>query len=80
MARDKRAVSVHPSDPLNSYAEPSFRGWLITAVVIIVVFAGLWLAYGAALNNPDLQRELDGREQIQGEPFPPGGAPQPGDG
>lgn len=68
--------SVHPPDPLNSYAEPSFRGWLITAVVIIVIFAALWLAYGAALNNPDLQRELDGREQVQGQPLP--GQPGPG--
>lgn len=64
-----RPKSVHPEDPLNSYAEPSFRGWIITAVVIIVVFAALWLAYGAALNNPDLQRELDGREQVQGAPL-----------
>ena len=62
--------SVHPEDPLNSYTEPSFRGWIITAVVIIVVFAGLWLAYGAALNNPDLQREMDGRQEVQGAPLP----------
>lgn len=68
--------SVHPTDPLNSYSEPSFRGWLITAAVILVVFAGLWLAYGAALNNPDLQRELDGREQVQGAPLPV--PPEPG--
>jgi hypothetical protein len=68
--------SVHPTDPLNSYSQPSFRGWLITAIVIIVVFAALWLAYGAALNNPDLQREMDGREQIQGDPLP--GQPGPG--
>jgi hypothetical protein len=75
MARDEPRA-VHPADPLNSYSEPSFRGWLITAVVILVVFAGLWLAYGAALNNPDLQRELDGREQIQGAPLP--AQPEPG--
>lgn len=62
--------SVHPEDPLNSYAAPSFRGWLITAIVIIVVFAGLWLGYSAALNNPDLQREMDGRQQIYGDPLP----------
>jgi hypothetical protein len=68
--------SVHPTDPLNSYREPSFRGWLITAVVIIVVFAALWLGYGAALNNPDLQRELDGRDQNQGAPLPV--QPEPG--
>ena len=68
--------SVHPTDPLNSYSEPSFRGWLITAVVILVVFAALWLAYGAALNNPDLQRELDGRQQVQGAPLPV--QPEPG--
>jgi hypothetical protein len=75
MARNE-PHSAHPTDPLNSYSEPSFRGWLITAVVIIVVFAALWLAYGAALNNPDLQREMDGREQIQGDPLP--GQPEPG--
>jgi hypothetical protein len=68
--------SVHPPDPLNSYSEPSFRGWIITAVVIMVVFAALWLGYSAALNNPDLQREMDGREQIQGDPLP--GQPEPG--
>lgn len=71
-----RLKSVHPEDPMNSYTEPTFRGWLITAVVILVVFAALWLAYGAALNNPDLQREFDGREQIQGAPLPD----QPGPG
>ncbi len=76
MARRQRPVSVHPEDPLNSYAAPTFRGWIITAVVIIVVFAGLWLAYGAALNNPDLRRELDGREQVQGAPLPD--QPEPG--
>jgi hypothetical protein len=52
---------------------------LITGVVILVVFAGLWLAYGAALGNPDLQREMDGRQGVQGEPFPPGDHPEPGD-
>ncbi len=71
--------SIHPTDPMNSHRSASFRGWLVTAIVILVIFAGLWLAYGAALNNPDLQREMDGRQQVQGDPFPPGGQPQPGD-
>jgi hypothetical protein len=76
VAGPKRPASVHASDPLNSYAEPSFRGWLVTAIVIIAVFAALWLAYGAAMNNPDLQRHMDGREQIQGAPLPV--QPEPG--
>ena len=79
MGKAEETRSVHPVDPMNSYSSPSFRGWLITGIVILVVFAGLWLAYGAALNNPDLQREMDGRQGIQGEPFPPGDHPEPGD-
>jgi hypothetical protein len=49
---------------------------LITAVVILVVFVALWLAYGAALSNPGLQREMDGRQEIQGGPLPR--QPEPG--
>ena len=36
--------SIHPTDPMNSHRSASFRGWLVTAIVILVVFAGLWLA------------------------------------
>lgn len=67
---------MHPEDPLNSYRPPSWRGVIITGILIMVVFAGLWLAYGAALNNPDLQRALDGNQTTQGQPFP--GNPEPG--
>ena len=63
---------------MNSYSSASFRGWLITGIVTIVVFALLWLAYGAALSNPDIQREMDGRQGIQGDAFPPGENPEPG--
>lgn len=76
MARSGEPKGITPSDPLNSYQPPSFRGVIVTAVVILIVFVALWLAYGAALNNPDLQRELDGRQEIQGDPFPDD--PEPG--
>lgn len=76
MGRHDEARSVAPEDPLNSYRPPSWRGVIITALAIIVVFVLLWMAYGAALNNPDLQNQMDGRQEVQGDPFP--GNPQPG--
>lgn len=76
MGRQLEERAVHPEDPLNSYRPASWRGVIATAIVILVVFVGLWLAYGAALNNPDLQNQMDGRQQIQGDPLP--GQPAPG--
>lgn len=76
MGRNEVPHAAHPEDPLNSYRPASWRGVIITAIVTLVVFTALWLAYGAALNNPDLQREMDGRQSVQGQPFP--GNPEPG--
>ena len=76
MGRAVEPKGITPPDPLNSYQPATFKGVIITAVVILVVFVGLWLAYGAGLNNPDLQQQMDGRQEIQGDPFPDN--PQPG--
>jgi hypothetical protein len=76
MGRATEPKGITPPDPLNSYQPATFKGVIITAVVILVVFVALWLAYGAALNNPDLQSEMDGRQEVQGDPFPDN--PQPG--
>jgi hypothetical protein len=76
MGRNEAPPAAHPEDPLNSYRPASWRGVIITGVAILVVFTALWLAYGAALNNPDLQDALDGRQTTQGAPFP--GNPEPG--
>jgi hypothetical protein len=76
MGRGLEPRGITPPDPLNSYQPATFKGVLITAVVILVVFVALWLAYGAALSNPGLQREMDGRQEIQGDPLP--GQPEPG--
>lgn len=76
MGRKDEPGAVHPADPLNSYQPASWRGVIITAVAIIVATVAIWLAYSAALNNPDLQRDMDGRQEVQGDPFP--AQPQPG--
>jgi len=75
VAKADRPQSVHPADPLNSYRAPTFRGW--TGAVILATIAALWLAYSAALNNPDLQSDMDGRDGVQGPLYPPD-HPQPG--
>lgn len=78
MARGEQPNSVHPPDPLNSYQEASFSGWFLTAMAILIAVAVLWLAFSAAPNNPDLRREMDGRQDVQG-PIYQDGVLQPGD-
>ncbi|HEX6138900.1 MAG TPA: hypothetical protein VF013_00365 [Candidatus Limnocylindria bacterium] len=75
MARSAEPRAITPPDPLNSYQPASFRSVIITAAAILAVLTALWLAYSAALNNPELQQEMDGRQQIQGPLYP---APEPG--
>lgn len=78
MVRAEQPKSIHPVDPLNSYQEPTFRGWILTGMAILIAITLLWLAYSAALNDPDLLRDMDGRQEIQG-PLYQYGDPEPGD-
>ena len=77
MAHLTEPKGITPEDPLNSYQPASWRGVILTATAIVVVIVVLWLAYSAALNNPDLQRYMDGRQEIQG-PLYPADHPEPG--
>jgi hypothetical protein len=77
MAHVTEPKGIAPEDPLNSYREASWRGVLLTAGAILVTIVLLWLAYSAALNSPELQRLMDGRQEIQG-PLYPADHPAPG--